>query len=186
MPRLEPLTPENMSQEQRRIADEIAAGPRGGIRGPFQAWLRSPAFADRGQKLGEFCRFNTSLPPRLSELAILVTARHWTAQYEWYAHAKIAREAGVPVAAIEAIANRETPSLDDPDQALVYRFAAEYYATHRIGDATYKAAVERFGEQGVVELVGIMGYYGLVAMTLNVFEMPLPEGETEPLRLRTA
>lgn len=181
MPRLEPLTPETMTEEQRRIAEEIAAGPRGGLRGPFQAWLRSPALADRGQRLGEFCRFNTTLPPRLSELAILVTARHWTAQYEWYAHARIAREAGVPEAAIEAIARRETPPLDDADQALVYRFAAEYYATHRISDATYQAAVERLGEQGVVELVGIMGYYGLVAMTLNVFEMPLPEGEPEPL-----
>jgi len=182
MARLQPLTPETMTDEQRRIADEIAAGPRGGLRGPFQAWLRSPSLADRGQKLGEFCRFNTSLPPRLSELAILVTARHWTAQYEWYAHARIAREAGVPEAAIEAIANRSTPDLKDDDQDLVYRFATEYYATNRISESTYCAAVERFGEHGVVELVGIMGYYGLVAMTLNVFEMPLPEGEPEPLQ----
>lgn len=183
MPRLEPLTPESMNDEQRRIAEEIAAGPRGGLRGPFQAWLRSPELADRGQKLGAFCRFETSLPPKLSELAILVTARHWTAQYEWYAHARIAREAGVSDAAIAAISRRERPDLDDPEQDLVYRFASEFYATSRIGEATYAEAVARFGEQGVVELVGIMGYYGLVAMTLNVFEMPLPEGVAEPLAL---
>jgi 4-carboxymuconolactone decarboxylase len=183
MPRLQPLTPDTMTAEQKRIADEIAAGPRGGMRGPFQAWLRSPALADRGQKLGEYCRFNTSIPPKLSELAILVTAQHWAAQYEWYAHARIAAERGVPAATIEAIRTGRTPAFEDADEALVYGFAREYYATRRIGDATYKAAVARFGEAGIVDLVGIMGYYGLVAMTLNVFDMPLPDGVPEPLAL---
>jgi 4-carboxymuconolactone decarboxylase len=181
MARLNPLPPEAMSEAQRRIVAEISAGPRGGVYGPLLAWLRSPELCDRGQRLGEFCRFNSSLPPKLSELAILVTARHWRAQFEWYAHAPIARAAGVSEAVIEAIRERRVPELDDPDQSLVYRFATEYYARHRIGDALYAEAVSRLGERGVVDLVGIMGYYGLIAMTLNVFEIPLPAGEPEPL-----
>ena len=183
MPRLKPLTPETMGAEQRRIADEIAGGPRGGLRGPFPALLYSPELADRAQKLGEYCRFNTSLPAKLSELAILVTARHWAAQYEWYAHARIARERGLGDGIIEAIRTRQAPTFDDPDEELVYRFATEYYATNRVADANYQAVVERFGEAGAVDLVGVMGYYGLVAMTLNVFEMSLPAGEPEPLDL---
>lgn len=181
MARIEILSREEMNEEQGRIADEIAAGPRGAVRGPFQPWLRSPTLADRAQKLGAFCRFDTSLEARLSELAILVTARHWTAQYEWYAHAPIALEAGLAEAIIEAIRTRRTPEFSHPDEALVYRFASEYYASHRIDAATYAEAVQRFGEHGVVELVGIMGYYGLVAMTLNVFELDLPEGVSPPL-----
>ena len=181
MARVTELSRDEMSEEQRRVADEIAAGPRGGLRGPFPAWLRSPTFADRAQKLGAFCRFDTSLEPRLTELAILVTARYWTAQYEWFAHAKIARRAGLADEIIEAIRTRATPEIADPDEALVYRFASEYYATHRVGAETYAAAVARLGEHGVVELIGLMGYYGLVAMTLNVFEMDLPEGEPLPL-----
>jgi 4-carboxymuconolactone decarboxylase len=170
-----------MNDAQARIASEIAAGPRGGLRGPFPAWLRSPKLADRGQKLGEFIRFNTSFPPTLSELAILITARHWTAQYEWYAHARIAREAGIDAAVIEAIAKRERPPLDTEEAEIVYDFCTENYATHRVGDALYARAVGAFGEKGVAELVGIMGYYTLVAMTLNVFELSVPEGEPEPL-----
>ncbi len=181
MTRIAELKPEEMTDEQRRIVGEITAGPRGGIRGPFPAWLRSPELVDRAQKLGEFVRFNTSIPPRLSELAILITARHWTAQYEWYAHAAIAREAGIEDAVIEAIADRRRPTLDGGEAEVVYDFCTEYYATHRIGDALYARAVQAFDEKGVAELVGIMGYYGLVAMTLNVFEMSLPEGEPEPL-----
>jgi 4-carboxymuconolactone decarboxylase len=183
MPRIAELTPEEMSDEQRRIVAEITAGPRGGIRGPFHAWLRSPELVDRGQKLGEFIRYNTSFPPLLSELVILITARHWTAQFEWYSHARIALEAGIGEAAIEAIAQRRRPTLDSVEAEVVYDFCTEYYATHRIGEALYGRAVEAFGEKGVVELVGIMGYYSLVAMTLNVFELSVPEGEAEPLSL---
>ncbi len=181
MARLQPLSPEEMTEAQRRVVDDILAGPRGGLRGPFLAWLRSPELADRGQKLGEFVRYNTSLEPRLSELAILVTARHWSAQYEWYAHAPIAREAGLPDAVIEAVRTGAQPQFEDQDEAMIYEFCSEYYANHRVDDARYHAIVNRFGEIGAVELVGIMGYYGLVAMTLNVFEMALPEGEPEPL-----
>lgn len=183
MSRLKPLTPESMSEEQKRVAAEIAGGPRGGLRGPFPALLYSPVLADRAQRLGEFCRFNTSLPAKLNELAILVTARHWAAQYEWFAHARIAREKGLAEEVIEAIRTRRAPNFKDPDEALVYRFADEYYASKRVSDANYQAMVERFGEAGTVELVGVMGYYGLVAMTLNVFEKGLPEGEPEPLDL---
>jgi 4-carboxymuconolactone decarboxylase len=180
MPRLTPLNMDELTPEQREVADAIVSGPRGGIRGPFEPWLRSPQLADRAQKLGEFCRFSTSLPKPLSELAIITTGAFWKSQYEFYAHARIAREVGVPEAVIEAIRSGTRPALEG--QALtVYEFVTEYLTTRRVSDTTYASAVRAFGEQGVVELVGIVGYYGLVAMTLNVFEMPLPEGVSPPL-----
>lgn len=177
MPRIEMLEREAMDARQQQVHDEIVAGPRGGTRGPFQAWLRSPELADRGQKLGEFCRYNTSLGPRLSELAILVTARHFTAQFEWYAHAPMAARAGVDDAVIEAIRTRATPQFDKEDEATVYAFASEYYASHRVSDETYQRAKTLFGERGVADLVGVMGYYMLVSATLNVFEMDTPDGD---------
>src|SRR5215207_10529419 len=103
MPRLSPLDLNKLTPEQKKVADAIVAGPRGGLRGPFEPWLRSPGLADRAQKLGEFCRFNSSLPPVLSELAILVTAKHWRAQFEWWAHARLAAGAGVEDDVIETI-----------------------------------------------------------------------------------
>ena len=180
MPRISMLTPEEMTDEQGRVAKDIAAGPRGGVRGPFQAWLRSPELADRAQKLGAFVRFETSFEPRLSELAILITARHWRADYEWYAHAPIALKAGLGDGVIEAIRTGGRPDFENHDEAVVYSFLTEVYRTNRAGDETYGAVVEAFGERGVAELVGIAGYYGLVAMTLNVFDMALPEGEPSP------
>ncbi len=182
MTRLAPLVPEKLSAEQKKVYDAILAGPRGGIGGPFAAWLRSPQLADRAQKLGEFCRFNTSLPKRLSELAILMTARHWTAQFEWYAHARMAREAGLDDAIIEAIRNRLRPASMQDDEAAIYDFCNEAYALHYVTDATYVRAITLFGEATVVELVGVIGYYCLVSLTLNIFKMPLPEGESVPLK----
>jgi 4-carboxymuconolactone decarboxylase len=182
MSRLAPLEPARLTPEQKKVYDDILAGPRGGIGGPFAAWLRSPALADRAQKLGEFCRFNTSLPKRLSELAILMTARHWTAQFEWYAHARMAREAGLADAIIEAIRVRQRPAAMQDDEAAIYDFCNEAYALHYVTDDTYARAIALFGEPTVVELVGVIGYYCLVSLTLNVFRMPLPDGVEEPLR----
>jgi 4-carboxymuconolactone decarboxylase len=182
MSRLAPLAPEKLSPEQKKVYDDILAGPRGGIGGPFAAWLRSPQLADRAQKLGEFCRFNTSLPKRLSELAILMTARHWTAQFEWYAHARMAREAGLGDAIIDAIRQHLRPAQMAEDEAAIYDFCNEAYALHYVTDATYARAIAQFGEATVVELVGVIGYYCLVSLTLNIFRMPLPPGEPPALK----
>lgn len=182
MPRLTPLPLEEMTPEQRVVAEKILVGPRGGIRGPFEAWLRSPELADRAQALGEFCRFNTSLAPHLSELAIILTGKHWSSQYEFFAHARLARQAGLPEETIEAVRTGQQPTFRDEEEAAVHAFVTEYLAKHRVSDATYQRALAAFGERGIVDLIGIVGYYGLVSMTLNVFEVALPEGEPLPLR----
>jgi 4-carboxymuconolactone decarboxylase len=170
-----------MTPRQREVAEAIAGGPRGGLRGPFQAWLRSPEVADRFQRVGEYVRFQSSIPPALNELAILVTAREWTAQFEWHAHHALAMKAGLPPAIAEAIARGERPEGMDADQSAAYDFATELHREHSVSDATYAAVVERFGEQGVVDLVAACGYYVAVAMTLNVARVPLPEGVPPPL-----
>ncbi len=179
--RLPPLAPERMTPRQREVAEAIAGGPRGGLRGPFQAWLRSPEVADRFQRVGEHVRFNSSIPPALNELAILVTAREWTAQFEWHAHHALAMKAGLPPAIAEAIARGERPEGLDADQRAVYDFAVELHRERSVSNAAYAAVVERFGEQGLVDLVAACGYYVAVAMTLNVARVPLPEGVAPPL-----
>lgn len=180
--RLPPLPSERMTPRQREVAEAIAGGPRGGLRGPFQAWLRSPEVADRFQRVGEYVRFKTSIPPALNEIAILVTAREWTAQFEWHAHHAIAMKAGLPPAIADAIARGERPADMDADQRVVYDFASELHRERSVSDTAYAAVVERFGEQGVVDLVAACGYYVAVAMTLNVARVPLPDGTPPPLR----
>lgn len=179
--RLPPLPPEGMTPRQREVAEAISGGPRGGLRGPFQAWLRSPEVADRFQRVGEYVRFQSSIPPALNELAILVTAREWTAQFEWHAHHALAMKAGLPPAIAEAIARGERPEGMDADQRAVYDFAAELHRERAVSDAVYAAVAERFGERGVVDLVAACGYYVAVAMTLNVARVPLPDGSPPPL-----
>jgi 4-carboxymuconolactone decarboxylase len=179
MPRLGEIDRARLDGEQRRIVDEIQSGPRGGLSGPFWAWLRSPEMADRAQKLGEFVRFNSSLPPRLFELAVLVTAHHWKAQFEWYAHAALARKVGLGDEIIHAIHAGTRPRMN-ADEAAVYDFATELYARKRVSDATYATALAHVGERGVVELVGVLGYYALVSMTLNVFGVEVPKGTPAP------
>jgi 4-carboxymuconolactone decarboxylase len=180
MPRLEPLDLNNLTAEQQSVADAIRSGPRGGLRGPFEAWLRSPRLADHAQKLGAYCRFGTQLPQDVSELAILLTGNHWRAQFEFWAHARLAREAGLPDAVIEAIRTGGTPSLDRPDLKAAYDLVTEYLSANRVSDATYQRAVATFGERGLVDLIGTVGYYGLVSMTLNIFDVAVPAGEVEP------
>jgi len=175
-PRFKTLTLETMTPEQRRVAESIVKGPRGGMRGPFNALLRSPELADKAQRLGEHVRFKSSLAPRLKELAILMTGRHWTAQYEWYAHNLLAREAGLAATICDAIAEGKRPPGMDADETAVYEFCTELLRTTQVSDTTFAKARERFGEQGVIDLVGTCGYYSLVAMVLNVDRHPLPEG----------
>ncbi len=179
--RLPALTVEAMSPAQRAVHDAIVSGPRAGIRGPFMAWLHSPEFADRAQSLGELVRFGTSLSQRLKELAILMTARHWTAQFEWYAHEKLAREAGLEDPIIDAIRTGAPPPIEDEAGRAVHNFTQELLATRQVSDKTFEQAREAFGQAGVVELVGVLGYYTLVSMTLNVFEVEAPGPGLAPL-----
>jgi len=180
-PRFPPLKPEEMSPQQREAAEAIAAGPRGGLRGPFQAWLRSPELANRLQRVGEYLRFSSSVPRRLNELAILITARAWDAEFEWWAHRRLALDAGLDPAVADDIAEGRRPASMQTDEAVVYDFCTELRTTRRVSDATLAAALELLGEQGVIELIGVSGYYDVVSMTLNVAEVPLPDG-AEPLK----
>lgn len=182
MSRVPLLAPEDMTEAQRAVRDAIAAGPRGpSAFGPFNAWLQSPEFANRAQELGALLRFGTSIEPRLKELAILCVGRWWTAQFEWYAHKKLALEAGLSAAVIDALEARARPEFGNEDEAVVYDFAQELLARRDVSDARYAAAEALLGRAGVVELVGVLGYYTLVSMTLNVFRAPLPEGISPPL-----
>ncbi|HEX7967611.1 MAG TPA: carboxymuconolactone decarboxylase family protein, partial [Stellaceae bacterium] len=180
--RFKPLTMDEMTLEQKAMADAILSGPRGTLNGPFNVMLRSPDLGDRLQKVGEYVRFKTSIPPRLNELAILVTARAWTAQYEWYAHYQYAMKAGVPPAVAEDIAAGKRPTKMQSDEEVVYNFTRELIDTKQVSDATFNAAKEKFGERGVVDLVGLIGYYHIVSMLLNVDRYPLPEGVKPPLQ----
>jgi len=179
--RFRKLALEDMTGAQRKVYEAIAGGPRGGVRGPFNALLRSPELADRAQKLGEHLRFASSLAPRLNELAILVTARYWSAQYEWYAHQKLGAKAGLGLELMAELAQGRRPAGMDPEEKAVYEFCTELHEKKAVSDATFQAALERFGERGVVDLIGVSGYYTLVSMVLNVDRAPLPEGVAPPL-----
>ena len=174
--RFKPLSPAEMTGEQRKAYDAIISGPRGGARGPFNALLRSPDLADRVQRVGEYVRFKSSLPQHLNELAILVVARYWTAQYEWYAHRQLALKAGLDERIADAIGEGKRPTNMKEEEAAVYDFCKELHENKSVSDATYAKALEKFGERGVIDLVGASGYYTMVSMILNVDRHPLPEG----------
>ena len=177
-----PLFPtDNMSPAQQAVYDAIVSGPRGKIQGPLRAALHNAELADKWQQLGALLRYRTTLEPRLSELAILVTARHWDSQFEWYAHGPIAEKAGVPVAVMERIALNETPEFDKEDESVVYLYSKELLEKHNPSDETYDYARALLNDLGVVELTALVGYYSMVAMTLNAHEIPMPEGTPDPL-----
>jgi 4-carboxymuconolactone decarboxylase len=180
--RFKPLSYEELTPEQKTMVDNILAGPRGSLNGPFNVMLRSPDLGDRLQRVGEYVRFKTSVPPRLNELAILVIAREWTAQYEWLAHSAYALKAGVAPAVVEEIAAGKRPSKLAPDEEVVYAFTRELVDSKHVSDAAFIAMRDKFGERGVVDLVGLIGYYQTVSMLLNVDRYPLPAGITEPLQ----
>ena len=179
--RIKDFTAEEMNEAQRRVAEEAASGKRGRVPAPLRAWLHSPEFGARAQRLGEFLRYDTSLGPLLSELAILVTARRWTSHYEWFVHKREGLKAGLDPAVVAAIARREMPGFAAPAQQAVYDYATALHETHAVPAAVHAAAVRELGEAGVVELVGVLGYYTLVSMTLNAFEIGLPEGQAPEL-----
>lgn len=179
-PRFRPLTDEDMSADQRRVAQALADGPRGGVRGPFHALLRSPELADRVRRLGDYVRFESALDPVLRELVILLVARFWSAHYEWYAHRKAAIELGMSPAIPDAIAQGLRPPALSPDEALVYAFCTQLLADKDVPDATYRAAVDRFGEAAILEMVATAGYYGFVSLILNVNRQPAPDRSSLP------
>ena len=174
MPRLQPPNPDTYTDRQREIADAIASGPRGGVRGPLAIWLHRPELADKAQSFGQYCRFDSSLPPILSELGILVTARCWSAEYEWSAHKKIALKEGLKPEIAEAIRERRRPLFDDAKQEVVHDFAMALHLDKKVPQPLYDKAVATLGRDAVVDLVAVLGYYTLVSMTLNVFEVMPP------------
>lgn len=181
--RFKPLTYDQLNPEQKAMIEHLLSGDRGGTTtGPFNVTLRDPAMGDLAQKLGAQLRFHSALPNRLNELAILMTARFWTAQYEWSAHRKNAITAGLNPAIIDAIAAGQRPTSMQPDEEIIYNFSHELLATKQVTDATFKAVVDKFGEKGAVDLTAVMGYYSFVSLILNVDRYPLADGEKPQLK----
>lgn len=180
--RMPPIPKAKQTPAQRVAARELAATPRGGVIGPFIPALRSPEFMTRLQRLGEYLRYRGALGPRLTELAILLTARAWTQQFEWSVHAKTARAAGLSAAKIAAIGAGRRPAKLEADEAVVYDFFIELESTRSVGDSIYARARVVLGEQGIVDLLGVSGYYALLAMLLNVARTPLPRGRRPLLK----
>jgi 4-carboxymuconolactone decarboxylase len=177
-PRLPLIDEPLMTEAQRALLTNLRAGPRGAsitVRGPFAAWMYAPTFGELAQKLGAHCRYGTALPPRLSEFAILCTSRLWRAQYEWFAHAPMAEKAGVKRKTIEDLRLGRAPKSAPKDERAIYDFVQELYKLRRVSDRTYKRVQSLLGDAATVELVGILGYYALISMTLNVFRMLPPE-----------
>mgnify|MGYP002628279317 CR=1 FL=1 len=180
MSRLPQLDEAALSKMQRQVFDAIASGPRGTVVGPLRVWLQSPGLAERAQALGQYARYDSLLPTHLSELAILVTARVWSSGFEWTHHAPIALSAGVPVQAVTAIGLARSVTFADNQMQAVFDFSVELHRDRRVGDAAYAAALAALGEQACVDLVGICGYYTLISMTINTFDVPDGEGPKLP------
>ena len=172
--RMPELTPGQMSPEQKSMYDAIINGPRHSIEGPFNMWLRSPDLGNRLQRVGEYLRFGTTIPHNLNEFAILITAVEWKAGFEWFAHYPLAMKAGLEPAVAKDLQEGRRPTNMTADEALVYDFATQLQRQKQVSDAVYAGAVKRFGEQGVTELVALLGYYNLVSMTLNVAQVQAP------------
>jgi 4-carboxymuconolactone decarboxylase len=182
-PRLALLKEEQLKDAQQSLLASLRSGPRGqslNVRGPFAAWMHAPEFGQLAQALGAHARYNSALPPRLSEFAILCTAAIWRAQYEWFAHAPMALKAGVPADVIEDLRSGRKPTGAAEDQQAIYDFVQELYETRRVSDPTYKRLHGFLGDKAMVEFVGILGYYVLISMTLNVFHMLPPATEALP------
>ena len=179
--RLRPISPEDWTDAQRAAAQEIINGPRGALYGPFVPLLRSPELMGYAQRLGEYLRYRSAIGVRLSELAILVTAREWDQQVEWAIHAPIAQQVGVPPDIIAAIARRERPAAMLVDEAVVYDFCVELHRHKRVSDRVYDDALALFGEQGVVDLMGVNGYYTFLAMVMNTARTAAPPSSVAPL-----
>lgn len=171
MSRLIPPEPPHLTTKQQKVRDEIVSGPRGQIVGPLGIWLWRPELAQHAQRLGQYCRYDSSLPPRLSELAILITGRYWGAEFEWQHHKPIALKAGLAEDIVEAIRQQKAPSFKNEDEQCVYDLATNLYLKKRVPEANYQSAIKVLGQDAVVDLVGVLGYYAFISMTINVFEI---------------
>lgn len=193
MPRLSSITTDTMTAPQHRLFDAITGGkrgvgrpiedflmPDGGMRGPFNAWLHHPEVGEAAQRMGEMLRFEGSLPASLRELIILTVGRHWRAQYEWWAHAKIAQKEGLADDIIQAVYDGTPLPSDNPQTLATHAFTQELVETREVSDDTYAQAREVLDEREIVEVVMLAGYYSLISATLNAFQIPLPDGETAP------
>ena len=183
--RFKPLAYDQMTPAQKTMIDHLLSGPRGGADGPFNILLRSPEMGDLAQQFGASTRFSTSVPRKLNELAIILVGRHWTSQFEWQAHHRAALQAGLSPAVADAIAEGRRPQGMQKDEEIVYNFFTELLNTKQMSDATFNATKAALGERGVVDLIGVMGWYHTVSMLLNVDRYPLPEGsqpELKPLK----
>jgi 4-carboxymuconolactone decarboxylase len=178
-----PMKAEQLNPEQKKWADMISAPPRNAkfVNPPYRAYITNPDLANRLTALSEYLRWNTSLPPRLSELAILITARQWTAQYEWYAHYPLALKGGLDPKIADAIAASQRPDGMKEDEAALYDLASELYRDKKVSDPVYKAALGQFGERGIMDIIGIIGYYDLVSMTLITMQAGMPDDKVKPL-----
>ncbi|MEC7094277.1 MAG: carboxymuconolactone decarboxylase family protein [Pseudomonadota bacterium] len=174
MTRLPIQNRDDLTPEQRVVHDRILSSPRGGVRGPLAIWLHRPDLADRAQKLGLYCRYGSSLPPRLSELAILTTARIWDASFEWETHRPHALSAGVSEDVVNALAEDRTPEFKVEEEELVYLFTRELNLKRSVSDLLFERTVSCLGRDGTVDLVGVLGYYGLISMTIKAFDIPPP------------
>ncbi|MFF5078172.1 carboxymuconolactone decarboxylase family protein [Actinoplanes sp. NPDC000266] len=177
--RLPVVDADEMTERQQEIAARIA-GRRGAVRGPFQVWLNSPELCEKVEALGAFCRFESSLPLRLRELALLLAARHMDAQYSWNAHVDKAVEAGIPAEAVRAIAERREPKWETDEDEAFHRFAVEILENHFVSPETFERAKGFFGAQGLVDAVGALGNFTMLGMLLNTFEVDLQKDRTPP------
>ncbi len=181
--RFKQLQPGDLNPRQKEVADAIQSGPRGGgLRGPFNALLRSPDLCDLVQRVGAYVRYSSSIPAALNEMAICMAGRKWTAQYEFYAHRKLGIDAGLNPAILDAIAEGTVPANMSADETIVYNFVTALLSNGSVPDAQYAPALARFGENGIMDIVGAVGYYSLVSMVLNVADVQLPAGEPKPLK----
>ncbi len=179
--RMPPIPEDKWTDAQKKAAEEIMSGPRKSLVGPFIPLLRSPELMNRLQKVGEYLRFNTKLGSNISEFIILLIARQWTQQFEWYSHEPLALKAGINPETIKAIADGQRPSSMTPDEETIYEYVTELRLHQSVSDPVYAKVVNRFGEQGVIDISGLCGYYTLLGMLMNVTRTPLPPGITPPL-----
>lgn len=179
MARLPNLSESDLTEEQKPLYDKLAAGR--GVRGPFNAWLRNPEFAEIGFQMGDYLRFRSTFSKKLGEFAISIATRHWTAQYAFNSHSRQAMEAGIDPEIISAVIERKRPLFQDAEEEAVYDFCHELMENHAISDSSFNRALDLFGEKGVVDLIALCGYYSLVSMTLVAANVPVPEGVKPPL-----
>jgi 4-carboxymuconolactone decarboxylase len=175
--RMPPLAPDSMTPAQRQAAEALAAGPRGGVKGPFIPLLRSPELMDRLQKVGEYLRYRSALPPRVGEFLMLVVSRRWTQQFEWAVHLPLALAAGVRAESVESLSQGRRPAAMAGDEEIAYEFCDELERTRGVSDATYRRALDEFGEHGVIDMLGLLGYFTTVSMVMNAARTPAPQPE---------